>query len=77
MVLLGVGVTVMTAGLEELPPKVARRAATKWSKSLGSAYTWAVPYCGATAKSELAAVSWAAASATRENGDRRKIPAVR
>src|ERR1700733_4172585 len=55
MVLLAVGVTVKTPCFVAAPPKVARRLATKRSKSTGATYTWVVSYCGATATSGVPA----------------------
>src|SRR5580658_8255839 len=77
MVRLGVGVTVVVAFLETVPPKVASRLATKRSKSSGATYTCVVSYCDPTAKFGVATAAWAAAGAVRGNSDRRALPKVR
>src|SRR5271163_4992671 len=55
IVLLGVGVTLTTLCFPTDPPKVARKLATKRSKSSGATYTWVESYCGPTAMFGVAA----------------------
>src|SRR5215467_1703286 len=65
IVLLGVGVTVKTPGLVVLPPNVASRLATNFSKSCGWMYTCVVSYWAPTPKLESAA---AVSAAINQNG---------
>src|SRR5580704_19494809 len=68
-VLLGVGVTVKTPCLPADPPNVARKLATKRSKSSGATYTWVESYCGPTAMPGVAAAAiFGAAQCSRDRG---------
>src|ERR1700689_544839 len=69
IVRLGVGVTSTTLCFPTDPPNVARKLATKRSKSSGATYTWVESYCGPTAMFAGAAkVIFGAAQGSRNRG---------